>query len=102
MLARVTSCIVDHGATSEAPHGGTVTEHYSGRVSVHDTTFEQTAHAETSFAITWPDAEVSTHATLDLVADSTAYDVTVDLVARDGDDVVASRRWHERIARDLA
>jgi hypothetical protein len=102
VLARRTTCVVDHGSTYPVPYGATMTEHYSGVVSVDDLTFGSAARALAEFAVEWPEATVSTSATLDLVATPDSYDVTIALVAKEGDQQVAERRWHETFARDLA
>jgi uncharacterized protein len=102
VLARRTSCVVDHGSTYEAPYDATVTEHYSGRVSVDEQTFEQVADAVAEYTIRWPEVTASASATLHLVADRDSYDVTIDLTVREGDEAVGERRWHEVFTRDLA
>jgi hypothetical protein len=102
VLARRTSCVVDHGSTYEAPYDSTVTEHYSGRVSVDERTFEQVADAVAEYTIRWPEVTASASATLHLVADRDSYDVTIELTAREGDEAVGERRWHEVFPRDLA
>jgi predicted acyl esterase len=102
VLDRRTTCIVDHGSTYTVGYGGSMTEHYSGSVSVDERTFEQSARARTHFSIDWPDAAVSTESTLDLIATRQAYDITIELTAREGHEVVATRRWHEVVPRDLA
>jgi predicted acyl esterase len=102
VLARQTSCVVDHGSTYEAPYEATVREHYSGRVRVDDRTFEQRADASAEYAITWPETSVSSRATLELRADADSYDVTIGLTARENGVVVGTRSWHEVIARHLA
>ncbi len=98
VLARETACVIDHGATSRAPYG-TATERYRGKVGVNSVTFAQSAHAEARFDLRWPQAAVSTEATLDLTADRFSYDVTISLLAREGDDLVGERRWHRIIPR---
>jgi predicted acyl esterase len=102
VLARQTSCVIDHGSTYPAPYDATMTEHYSGRVSVDERTFEQTTQARADFAISWPDVTVSTAAALDLVADKESFEVTIELTAHEGDELVGTRSWHEVIPRDLA
>jgi uncharacterized protein len=102
VLGRRTSCVVDHGSTYDAPYDATVTEHYSGRVSVDEQTFEQVADAVAEYTVRWPEVTASASATLHLVADRESYDVTIELTARDGDEPVAARRWHEVLPRDLA
>jgi predicted acyl esterase len=102
VLRRIKRCVVDHGTSYEAPYAGRVTEHYGGTVSVNERTFAQTAHAETSFSITWAGATVTCRAVMDLVADDTVYDITIDLEALEGEEIVGRRSWRERIPRDLA
>jgi predicted acyl esterase len=102
VLRRVRRCVVDHGSSYDIPYGGHVTEHYAGTVSVDERTFVQKARADTTFSIQWPDAKVVSRAVMDLVADDQAYDITIELEAKEGDGVVGRRSWHERIPRDLA
>jgi predicted acyl esterase len=102
VLRRVKRCVVEHGGTYSAPYDATVTEHYAGTVSVDERTFRQVAHAETSFAIAWPDADVTSRSVMDFVADGEAYDITIDLEVLEGTEVIGHRSWHERIPRDLA
>jgi predicted acyl esterase len=101
VLRRVSGCEVDHGSTWETPYG-TAVDRYRGRVEVDRRTFAQQAHSDVSFRLEWPEATVTTAATLDMTADSEAFDVTVRLVAREGDEVVGQREWHRRIPRELA
>jgi uncharacterized protein len=102
VLRRVTRCVVDHGSTYDIPYGGSATEHYSGWVSVQRQSFEQRAHAETTLTIRWPEVTVATHAVMDLVTSSEAYDVEVTLVARDEGLVVGERHWNRRFPRGLS
>jgi predicted acyl esterase len=102
VLRRVTRCVVDHGSTYDIPYGGSATEHYSGWVSVQRQSFEQQAHAETTLTIRWPEVTVATHAVMDLVTSSEAYDVEVTLVARDEGLVVGERHWNRRFPRGLS
>jgi putative CocE/NonD family hydrolase len=102
VLTRRTSCVVDHGSTYSAPYDSTVTEHYSGTVTVDELTFEQSANALTEFTIGWPEATVSASATLKLLATRDSYEVTIALTTKEGDELVAERRWHETLPRDLA
>ena len=103
MLARTTSCVVDHGSTYEIPYDGTATEHYEGRVTVDQVTFEQDTTATTTFTIRWPEVEVSTTATMDVQIRPDAFDVTIELSAREATDggytTLGTRRWQERISR---
>ncbi len=105
VLTRTTSCLVDHGSTYEIPYEGTATEHYVGRVSVDQLTFEQDSTATTTFTIRWPGIEVSTTATMDVQILAESLDVTIELAAReaaeDGYRTVATRRWEETIPRAI-
>ncbi|MEJ7706849.1 MAG: CocE/NonD family hydrolase C-terminal non-catalytic domain-containing protein [Nocardioidaceae bacterium] len=103
VLAGTTSCVVDHGSTYDVPYGGEVTEHYKGFVTVDQVTFEQRTSAETTFMIRWPDIEVSTTATMEVVITASSVDVAIDLTADEGSDTgrstVGTRRWREAIPR---
>jgi uncharacterized protein len=99
VLRDETACLVDHGSTYDARYGATVSEHYAGRVSVHRASFVQRARADTRFTIRWPDVTVSSEASMELVADAESFDVTISLVAWEGDLAVGSRDWHRRFDR---
>ena len=103
VLAQTTSCVVDHGSTYEIPYGGTATEHYQGRVTVDQVTFEQDTTATTTLTIRWPDVEVATTATMDVQIGPDALDVTIELAAREataqGFTTIATRRWEQRLPR---
>jgi len=99
VLRRTTAAVVDHGGTTAAPYEGTVTEHYSGRVEVSHETFDQRAEADASYRLAWPGVEVSTRSLLDLRVGPDAYDVDIWLEAREGDEVVGERRWHQHLPR---
>ncbi len=99
VLRATTSCIVDHGSTYPVPYDGTATEHYSGRVSVDTASFDQRTWAETTLTLQWPDVSVSTSATMEVTLTAASYDVTIDLTAREGADVVGTRRWQRQIPR---
>jgi hypothetical protein len=68
-------------------------------VSVDLDTFEQRAQASTTFAIRWPEAPVSVNSTMDLRATADAYEVAVNLIAREGTTIVGRRRWQRRFDR---
>jgi uncharacterized protein len=102
VLTRETRCTVDHGSTYDIPNGGTATEHYRGTVSVDRRTFAQSAKATALHAIQWPEAKAESRATLDVVADSLAYHVSITLEASEDGEVVGRREWHETFPRDLA
>ncbi|MGH3498455.1 MAG: CocE/NonD family hydrolase [Nocardioidaceae bacterium] len=99
VLQRETSCEVDHGSTYDIPFAGVATEHYWGRVGVNTRDFTQHAEAEVTFTLSWPEATVVTRSRMDISIDHAGYEVMIDLQARDGDDVVAERRWHQLVPR---
>jgi predicted acyl esterase len=101
VLRRTTACEVDHGSEWETPYG-TAADHYWGRVEVDRRTFRQRARSDVSFRVAWPEATVTTRATLDVTADAASFDVTVRLVAREGDTVVGEREWRRQFPRDHA
>jgi hypothetical protein len=107
VIARTTACVVDHGAAYDAPYGSVV-EHYGGRVQVSNRTFEQIATADVSFTLRFSDdgtgsaVRCTARSTLEVHAGQSVYDVTITLVCREGDDVVAERQWRQQFPRDLA
>ncbi len=101
VLARTTSCVVDHGSMTKLADGSTCEEHYAGRVSVDTRTFEQRAEASSRFAIAWPDVSVSTEIRLDFVASAEAFDVSLMLAVREDGALFAERTWERTIPRDL-
>jgi uncharacterized protein len=96
------ACVIDHGSAYDAPHGCSVTEHYSGRVTVDTRTFGQRAQADALYTLAWPGLEVSARSGLDVVADKDSFDVTVTLDVRENGEQVAQRRWRREFPRDLA
>jgi len=103
VIARTTSCVVDHGSTYDVPYGGTATEHYEGRVSVDPVTFRQRSWARVTFTLTWPEAEVSVVSTMEVDIGAEELDVRIELNADeatgDATRTVGGRSWHEVIPR---
>jgi predicted acyl esterase len=100
VLDRVTSCVVEHGATYDED-GVACDERYTGRVSVDTRTFEQRAAATATYTLRWPEATVTARAELDFTATAETFDVDLRLVCHEGDAIVAERRWRRAIPRDL-
>lgn len=107
VLNRTTACIIDHGSTYDAPYGSVV-EHYAGRVQVSTRTFAQVATSDVSFTLRFADdgtgEPVGCHvrSILEVHAGPRTYDVTIRLVAREGDAVIGERAWERSFPRDLA
>jgi predicted acyl esterase len=100
VLARRTSCRVDHGSTYDED-GVQCTEHYQGTVSVDTRTWQQELDAAASFRLVWPDATVTSEARLRMRATDTTWEVEIDLDCHDGEELRAHREWRRSIARDL-
>ncbi|MGE0818439.1 MAG: CocE/NonD family hydrolase [Candidatus Nanopelagicales bacterium] len=107
VLARRTTCVIDHGSAYDAPYGSVV-EHYGGRVSVSTRTFEQTAASDVSFRLSFADdgtgepVSVTTRSVMEVHAGERTYDVRIAMTCTEGDTVVAERRWERQFPRDLA
>jgi hypothetical protein len=101
VLARVTTCEVDHGSTYDIVGEGSCTDHYAGAVTVDRRRWTQTASSSASFEIAWPEATVRTATTVDFTADAERFDVTVTVEAAEGDTVLAKRTWTQGVPRRL-
>ncbi len=102
VLRRTTSAVVDHGGTFASSYDGEATEHYRGRVSVDNQTFAQRAEAEASYELRWPGIRVTSRSVLDVRVGADAYDVSITLEAREGEDdgvLIGERRWDVRLPR---
>ena len=51
--------------------------------------------------VEWPEATVATSVRLDLRGDADAFEVQLELEAREGDELRWARSWHRRIPRHL-
>ena len=100
VLRRRTTCTDAHGSHYEVD-GGSVSERYTGAVSVDTVTWEQRADAAADFTVRWPEAAVRARADVTLVAGPTTYDLDISLQSwRDGEPF-AARQWHRQVPRDL-
>ncbi len=91
VLRQRTTAVTFSESSYEAPYDGEVLERYSGSVSVDRRTFRQTAHAETTFRLAWPEATCEVTATLELTVDADTVATQVETVAsHDGREV---HRW---------
>ena len=81
VLGRRAEAEIDHGGRTEPPDW---------------------ARGEADYRVEWPEATVATSARLDLRGDADAFEVQLDLEAREGDQVRWTRSWHRRIPRHLA
>ena len=102
VLGHRTEAEIDHGGRGDLPDGGTLTDRYQGTVGAAlDRPGLTWAQGEASFRIEWPDATVATGVRLDLHGDAEAFEVRLDLEAREGDELRWARSWRRRILRRL-
>jgi uncharacterized protein len=103
VLGHRTEAEIDHGGRTELPDGAVLTEHYQGTVGAAlDRPGLTWAGGSATYRIEWPEATVTTTARLDLKIDADAFEVQLDLEAREGDEARWTRSWHRRIPRHLA
>jgi hypothetical protein len=102
VLGRRTEAEIDHGGRTELPEGAVLVERYRGTVGVAlDRPGVTWARGSAEYRIQWPEATVATSARLDLRGDAEAFEVRVDLEAREGDELRWTRTWHGHIPRQL-
>jgi uncharacterized protein len=102
VLGHRTEAEIDHGGRTKLPDGSVLVERYQGTVGVAlDEPGLTWARGSASYRIEWPEATVATSARLDLRADAGAFEVQLELEAREGDELRWARTWHRRIPRHL-
>ncbi len=99
VLRGTTTCAVRHGAEYDVPYDGRASEQYAGSVTVDRRTFAQHAYADCTYRLTWPGVEVTVASTMRVDVSARGYDVTIEVEATDGEQVVAQRAWTEHIPR---
>jgi uncharacterized protein len=100
VLGRRTEAEIDHGGRSQLPDGGALVERYRGTVGAGPDG-ETWARGSAHYRIEWPEATVATSVRLDLRGDAEAFEVQLDLEAREDDQPRWARSWHRRIPRQL-
>jgi hypothetical protein len=102
VLGRRTEAEIDHGGRTELPEGAVLVERYRGTVGTAPGRPGPTwARGSAEYRVEWPEATVATSARLDLRGDADAFEVQLDLEAREGDELRWTRSWHRRIPRHL-
>jgi hypothetical protein len=102
VLGRRTEAEIDHGGRTELGRGTVLSERYRGTVGVAlDPPGPTWARGSADYRIQWPEATVATSARLDLRGDAEAFEVRIELDAREGDELCWTRSWHRRIPRRL-
>lgn len=102
VLARTTSCVVDHGSTWMSPAGRPVSDHYAGRVTIDERDWSQSVDATARFEVDLGEAQVAAESRLTMrITDTT---LQVEIVARtfDGEQMFSDQIWQRDIPRDLA
>lgn len=100
VLRRRTECVDEHSSEYDV-EGGSVSERYSGRVSVHLPSFAQRAEATADFTVRWPEATVRARSEVVLDADAEAFALEIRLSTWRDEQPFVSRSWARRIPRAL-
>ena len=101
VLGRRTEAEIDHGSQTKLPDGAVLVERYQGTVGTALDPGPTWARGSASYRVEWPEATVATSVRLDLRGDADAFEVRLDLEAREGDELRWSRTWRRRIPRHL-
>lgn len=99
VLRRRTTAHTHAVSEYDTPYDGRAREDYLGAVSVDRRTWEQSAHAVTTYDLTWPGVAVQVVSTMDVTITAAGLDVSIDTVATLDGDTVSHRTWHEVIPR---
>jgi uncharacterized protein len=99
VLGGTTTCSVRTEHTYDVPHEGTASELYSGSVSVDRRTFAQRASADCTYELTWPGVDIRVEATMTVEVTAEGYEVVIDALAHEGDELVGERSWQESLPR---
>jgi hypothetical protein len=102
VLGRRAEAEIDHGGRTEPPGGTVLVERYRGTVGTTMEPGPTWARGVAEYRVEWPEATVATSARLDLRGDADAFEVQLDLEAREGDELRWTRSWQRRIPRHLA
>jgi predicted acyl esterase len=99
VLRRTTTALTHQVSDYSTPYDGHAREDYRGEVSVHRTTFHQTAHAVTTYDLSWPGVAVTVRSVMDVEIGADGYEVSIETTAdRDGEQV-SHRTWREHVPR---
>jgi putative CocE/NonD family hydrolase len=103
VTGRQTRAVVRYGGQTEADDvAPPMVERYGGTVGVStEDPGRAFVDAEAVYELRFSEARVQTASAVRIDSDADAYQVRIDLEAREGDEVVWSRRWERRITRNL-
>jgi hypothetical protein len=99
VLRRTTTARTHTVSEYDTPYDGRAREDYLGAVTVDRRTWEQTAHAVTTFDLAWPGAAVQVDSTMDITITRSSYDVSIETVATLDGAEVSRRSWWESVPR---
>jgi hypothetical protein len=98
VVGPTTQAEIGHGGRTVLDGGTVLTERHRGTVGAAlDPPGRAWATGSADYRIEWPEATVATSARLELQADAEAFEVDLELEARDGDQPPWTRSWHRRI-----
>ena len=95
VLGRASEAEIDYGGRSELPDGAVLVERHHGTVGATERP-GALGRGSADYRIEWPEATVATSARLDLRGDGEAFEVRLDLEAREGDELRWTRSWQRR------
>jgi hypothetical protein len=95
VLRRTTHARTHVTSRYDTPYDGRAREDYLGEVSVDRRTFEQRAHAETTFELGWPGVDVEVRSVMDLVLDREGLSVDIETRALADGVEISRRTWRE-------
>jgi hypothetical protein len=99
VLRRTTTAVTRQVSEYATPYGGRAREAYLGEVDVNTTTFAQSARADTTYDLSWPDVEITVRSTMSVDIGVGGYDVAIATTASRDGVVVSERSWSETIPR---
>jgi uncharacterized protein len=101
VLARKTTCRIEHGGDWVSAKGFPCGEHYTGSVQLDTRTFAQHVHATARFDVEFPEGRTSTKSTMTVRTDATHLHLDVHVEAFEDGSHFHDKHWSTSIVRDL-
>ncbi|MFN8196615.1 MAG: CocE/NonD family hydrolase [Nocardioidaceae bacterium] len=99
VLTRTTSALTRSDSSYATPYGGSARELYLGEVRVDTRTFDQSAHADTTYELTWPGVDIVVRSRMEVTVAEAGYDIEIETVASREGLEVSRRAWSEHVPR---
>ncbi len=99
VLGRTTTARTHTVSEYATPYDGRAREDYLGSVTVDRRTWEQTAHAVTTYDLSWPGVAVQVASAMNITVTRAGLDVSIGTVATLDGEPVSHRTWQETIPR---